>query len=225
MRGISRALVREHRKGVGIFVVLAAAWLTMALGTAGWQLEFLPSPVRQHFNPDAERKLFALVSAAALLFAAVSMAAAWRRGALPRTSVILGAVLAGMAVDEWLELHERFERRLDTDWNALYLPLVVCAGLSGLIAVRRLWPERSSFLLLAGGACWFAAYLLEDLQWDAADTMHPNYLWLMIAEELLELGGSLLLAAAALLACFEMAHRRRPQTSVPQSVRSSGEPT
>lgn len=77
-----------------------------------------------------------------------------------------------MALDEWLELHERFEQRLDMDWNALYLPIVAVAGVAGLLAIRRLWPERSSFLLIAGGASWFVAYLLEDLQWDAADNMH-----------------------------------------------------
>lgn len=193
--------VREYGTGSGTFIVLTAVWLIMALGVAGWRGDLLPSLARHHFDPDGERNLFAVVSAAALLAAATSMVVAWRRKVLPRTSLILGAVLAGMAVDEWLELHERFERRLGMDWNVLYLPIIVLAGISGLLAVRRLWPDRSSFLLLAGGACWFVAYLLEDLQWDAADKMHQYYIWMMIPEELLELGGSLLLAAAALLAC------------------------
>ncbi|HSH60901.1 MAG TPA: hypothetical protein VK988_14940 [Acidimicrobiales bacterium] len=222
----SGAVAGESPKGARALVVLAAVWLAMALGVAGWQLDLLPSVVQQHFDPDGERKLFALVSAAALICASISVAVAWRRRALPGTSFILGAVLAGMTVDEWLELHERFERRLEIDWNALYLPIVVCAGLSGLIAVRRLWPERSSFLLLAGGGCWFAAYLLEDLQWDAADRMHPNYVWMMIPEELLEIGGSLLLTAAAVLACCEMAavDRRRPspRALAPQPNRAEG---
>jgi len=185
----------------------------MALGVAGRQLDLLPSLLRPHFDPDGERNLFALVSGLALLAAAASMAVAWRRKVLPRTSVILAAAFAGMAVDEWLELHERFERRLGVDWEVLYLPIVVLVGVSGLFAVRRLWRERSSLLLLAGGACWVVAFLLEDLQWDGANRMHRYYVWMMIPEELLELGGSLLLAAAALLVCFKSASRHPPPTS------------
>lgn len=212
VKGSNRARVRVLGKTARTFILLAAVWLTMAVGVVWWQLDVLPSRLGYHFHPDGERNLFTAVSASALLTAAASIGGACRRQALPATSVTLGAVLAGMAVDEWLQLHEHVERRLGIDWNVLYLPIVALAGASALLAVRRLWPSRSALLLLAGGTCWFVAYLLEDLQWDATNNMHRYYLSLMVSEELLELGGSLLLAASALLAYPQIPSLRPPPT-------------
>ena len=54
-------------------------------------------------------------------------------------------------------------------------------------------------LVLASGACWVGAQLLEALQWED-DGPAPGYAWMMVTEETLEMVGSALLLLALLTA-------------------------
>ena len=53
-------------------------------------------------------------------------------------------------------------------------------------------------LVLASGACWVGAQLLEALQWED-DGPAPGYTWMMVVEETLEMAGSAFLLLALLV--------------------------
>jgi hypothetical protein len=158
-----------------------------------------PAWAERQIQPDFERNAFAALSAGALLAAAVLTFLAVRRGSYPPLAVGVGAILGAMAADEWFEVHEAIERSLDTNWSVVYLPVVAVAAVCALRLVRTLLPSWSAFALLAGGAAWAGSFVLEQLQW-SGDVRRAHYGALMITEEMLELGGSLLFVTAALLA-------------------------
>jgi hypothetical protein len=158
-----------------------------------------PAWAERQIQPDFERNAFAALSAGALLAAAVLTFLAVRRGGYPPLAAGVGAVLGAMAADEWFEIHEAIERSLDTNWSVVYLPVIAVAAVCALRLVRSLLPSWSAFALLAGGAAWAGSFVLEQLQW-SGDVRRAHYGALMITEEMLELGGSFLFVAAALLA-------------------------
>jgi len=135
---------------------------------------------------------------------AVLFAAAWlvyryarrqTRAALV-AGLALAALLAVMGVDEIVTLHERIENRTGIDWQLLYSPLVVAAGIGALILLRTM-PRAAAACFLLGGACWFGAQVLELVQWRDDVLIHP---FLVLPEELGEMAGSSLIVISMLLA-------------------------
>jgi len=53
-------------------------------------------------------------------------------GVFGRSVYILAGAFVFLSIDEWLALHERFERSAQIDWQILYLPLICVAGIAWL---------------------------------------------------------------------------------------------
>jgi len=111
-------------------------------------------------------------------------------------------ILAWLALDEGNAFHERLERWTGVDWQLLYVPLMAVAGVIWVLVVRRFRADRRIVGLLAGAAAvWGIALVLELLQnWGGVPMRASIYDPTMIAEEALEMLGSLLLLIAAMLA-------------------------
>jgi len=103
----------------------------------------------------------------------------------------LALLLLFMAGDEVLRIHEWLERQSGIDWHVLYLPLMAVGAAAGVGAVVRL---RHHPVLAAGivasGAAWALAQVLEALQWDGSQQVGA-YGPMMLTEEILEMAGSL----------------------------------
>ena len=116
-------------------------------------------------NPGAERSPFSWVAAAAALLAAACAARLARGGNAPRR-LLLAALLALVAVDEAVGLHERFAadldaRRVAISWPAAALgtevALLVAAGFLLALEARR----PSAFAVAAGVALLGAALAMR----------------------------------------------------------------
>ena len=105
-------------------------------------------------------------------------------------------ILAWMSFDEVVAVHERLEAATGVDWQLLYLPIAGAAGLCWLLVRARLGP-LGRLLMVAGAVAWVSSQILELLQWQG-DTKTPEYLAMMVPEELLEMMGSLLFLVAVL---------------------------
>ena len=160
------------------------------------------------FNVDGEGPRWFLVFSAALLLAgAVVTTVVGTRPAL-----VFGGFLAFMAVDEALQVHEHLEKWTGIDWPVLYLPLMAAAGIAALALLRRHRDVRwVAPTLVAGGACWAIAVVLEKVQWnpDRPGNKSPHYTEYMVTEELLEATGSYLFAVALTLVVRAASERRR----------------
>lgn len=153
-------------------------------------------------NLGEELTIPSAFSGALLVIAA--LAAFLLAGRLPlaaasRLSLIaLGSFFAFMALDEMFYLHERLEVLTGVDWQILYAPIVLVAGVAWLGVLLRLRSHpRAAGLFLAGAAAWIASQGLERAQWDGAVLLHP---WITVPEEALEMTGSALFALALLMA-------------------------
>ena len=152
------------------------------------------------FDLGSEWNVPAFFSGGLLLAAASAAFAAGRSGALQgaagRFLFLIGAFFAFMALDEVVQIHERFERLAHTDWLRLYVPVVAAGTAAWLIVLRGLWPHvlpRACFI--GGAAAWVVAQVLEFLQWDA-DGERLVHGWMIVPEEMLEMTGSTLFALA-----------------------------
>jgi hypothetical protein len=170
---------------------------------------------------DAERNEAAYFSALLLLSAGalVALAGRYARPEGPAAPwYVVSALLLTMSADELLGWHETLERRTGVDWQLLYAPLVVAAG---LCALRMLWALRARPGALAafagGGAAWLAAQVLEKLQWSGDTLVHPG---LIYPEELLEMAGSALFGTA-MLAVIAAAARAPARAAQPVDSSSS----
>lgn len=112
-----------------------------------------------------------------------------------------GLALAWLALDEGLWIHERLERSSGVDWQLLYLPVIAAAGLLGLLVLLAHRDQHPVFrAMLAGGGAWAAALVLELIQnWGGPPIDWTWYSPMMIAEETIEMAGSMLIVMAALL--------------------------
>jgi hypothetical protein len=168
------------------------------------------------FDLDAEYTVPAFFSAILLWIAsAMALALASRRTGLDRTLLlVIAAALAFLGCDELFSIHERLDIRTDIDWQVLYVP----AGAAFVLAIWRLTgslgrrgPEAR--MIFAGLAAWVVAQMLEAAAYGEVlpslidpETMSKKeindithslpYYAMAIPEELLEMGGSLLLAVA-----------------------------
>ena len=189
-----RALLEPRR----VAIVLSAAIVLLAIlgAIVAWE----PRPALSRFDLDEERTVPAIFSALLLAGCAV-LALRLPRAILARgPAITFAALLALASLDELAEIHEKLERRLDVDWQLLYVPVflavLVVLGLfvSGL---RRNGLDLR--LVVASAACWGSSQVLEALQWED-DGPASGYRWMVVAEETLEMAGSALLLLALLTA-------------------------
>ena len=163
------------------------------------------------FDLDGELTIPALASALLLLCAAGAAALAHRRDPRPsrRPWAALAVLFAVMAVDEAAGLHEGLEDLSAVDWQTIYVPVVLLAGIAWLLGLARMQRrERAAFVLGAGA--WCAAQVLEALEWTGpreAERAVDGYGIMMGAEELLEMTGSALFTLALLLAVERWSRR------------------
>ena len=163
------------------------------------------------FDLDGELTIPAFASAGLLLCAAAAAALAQRRdpGSGRRPWAALAILFAVMAVDEATGLHEGLEDLSAVDWQTLYVPIVLLAGVTWLLGLARLrGRERAAFVLGAGA--WGAAQVLEALEWTGpreAERAVDGYGIMMGAEELLEMTGSALFTLGLLLAVERWSRR------------------
>jgi len=108
-------------------------------------------------------------------------------------------ILALLALDEGIAIHERLERWSGIDWQFLYLPVMGIAAVAWWGVVRRYRGQaRIVALLVAGAAVWFVALALELVQnWGGSPVRAAIYNPAMITEEALEMIGSTVLLVAA----------------------------
>lgn len=153
-----------------------------------------PQVVATLLNPDLEGGVPA-VHNALLLIAVGVLGIRLRRysGAF----ALLGAGVIAMALDEVLGLHELLEAGSDTDWQILYAPVAVLALPVLLRVFRRMRHAAAAAvpLLAVGLGFWAASQVLEFVQWDGVRPV-SGYLYLMVAEENLELSGTLMVLFA-----------------------------
>lgn len=158
------------------------------------------------FDLDEERTVPAFFTAFLLIACAV-VALRLPRSVVSRAVAIAFAGLLVLAsLDELAEVHEKLERRLDVDWQLLYIP--VFAAAVAVLALFLMALRRNGLglgLVLASAACWAGSQVLEALQWED-DGPAPGYTWMMVTEETLEMVGSALLLLA-LLAALRAGHR------------------
>ncbi len=111
--------------------------------------------------------------------------------------LVFTGVLAHVSLDEILQIHERLERLSGVSWQTLYVPLFILAAVVWWRVIRQLEP-RARLLLGLGAAMWVVSQALEHFEWLADGAKTPHYNALMIAEEVLEMIGSLLFLLALL---------------------------
>jgi hypothetical protein len=193
------------------------------LGALGIGFEWRPEPALSPFHLDGEWTVPAIFSSSLLLAAAAALYWLERRSPdrfVRRISYAFCAVLVFAAVDETAQIHEYLERRLEIDWQLLYLPAFVLAAIMwGLLLVNLCKTQVSRALFFASGVAWLASQVLEELQWDGDDPVR-GYVPMMVVEELLELIGSAFLLVAVLRAEQEL-HR----TSIPAEPTHRAQPT
>ncbi|MCP3975661.1 MAG: hypothetical protein GY720_14340 [bacterium] len=199
-RGIQRVanLVASIRPSTATLVAGCGILVFVILGT----LQRTLYPDWRAANLDSEASV-ATVFAAVLLWAA---AISWILVALidrPRRWYMAGwsALLVLMALDEANAFHEALERRMEVDWQILYLPILLLGGVMWWRVVMRWVPSRIASLLLAGAGTWAVTLILELVQnWGGPPVRASIYDPTMIAEEGLEMIGSTLIFTAGLFA-------------------------
>ena len=165
--------------------------------------------------PAAWSGFLLVLAAAAAVTTARSQGARWPWWAL--------ALLFGfMAFDEVVGLHEWLERHAGVDWQLLYLPLMGVGAAAALVALWRLrrLPQLAVGFAASGGA-WAVAQALEALQWDGGHPVNA-YGAMMVAEEVLEMAGSLGFAFTLLAAAERLASPRpavAPETAGARRLR------
>jgi len=200
-RGLERVAVPVSRVPVAVIGVVSgvAIAVLVVLGI----LQRAGYPLLEGTNLDAEVSMATWFSAA-LLWTAAGCWLLVAVTARPRTAAvwIWWPVLAWLALDEGLALHERLERWSGIDWQVLYLPVIGLAAAAWWGVVRRQWTQRPTVVLLVTAAvAWATALLLEVIQnWGGSPVAAVVYDPAMVTEEALEMVGSTVLLMAAILA-------------------------
>jgi hypothetical protein len=106
--------------------------------------------------------------------------------------ILLAAGLAFMALDEVAEIHEHLEAFVGLDWQSIYIPGFVAALVVLISVARRMRHDapRAVLVLAAGTAAWVVSQVLEVLEWHGS-VQQPGYVYMMFAEEILEMFGSI----------------------------------
>lgn len=185
-------------RGLRIALPLAAA--IAVLGAAGVAAGLLDV---QAFNLDGERNVPAVFSTL-LLAAAAGLVLVFSSTVHPgrphRPGIVMAFVVAWMSLDEFAAVHEFLERRTGVDWQTIYLPLMLVAGVTWVVILRELRvAPRAAVYWTIGASAWLVAQALEFFQWDG-DRHVRGYAAMMVPEELLEMVGSSFLGLAMLAA-------------------------
>ncbi|MEM6916480.1 MAG: hypothetical protein AAF491_07940 [Verrucomicrobiota bacterium] len=166
---------------IGVFALTGVATALLPQGATHWI-----------FHLDRELNLATFFSAW-LLFASGWLILRHKLGGevLPLPIRFLAALFLFMGADECLKIHETMEKLTGVDWQILYLPIILAAGI-GWIQVIRLFCGAGRFLWFAGAVAWASSQLFEAAQWGwwVAETKVNGYIFLMTAEEILEMLGS-----------------------------------
>jgi hypothetical protein len=180
----------KYRIAFGNWVLILFGMILL-LGLAGVFANIWPGTWFKYFDLDREYTVPALFSGGLLLAAAwesFRAASSQRLGAW-----VLAAVFLEMGFDELLKIHERIEQAVGVDWQILYLPLMVFAGIGWLLVLARMGDKRQRRLWIAGAVAWTASQLFEAAEWGwgaESQIPLPGYLYLTHIEELLEMSGS-----------------------------------
>jgi len=118
---------------------------------------------------------------------------------------ILAGFYGFMSIDEGIKIHERLQAATHIAWVKLYLPVMAVAAVAALICIMSIRDlPRAITLLVAGGACWAAAQVLEKLEANPEQGQVAGYWVYATFEECLEMVGSPLFLLAAVTV-----HQRR----------------
>jgi hypothetical protein len=156
------------------------------------------------FDLDRELNFTTFFSAGLLLINAWLVLLLIRGNQVGRVAFGLVAIFTLMGFDEVLKFHETLEKTTGIDWQILYSPIILVAGL----AWAYIWLNIAGLtrILWTGGAfAWGSSQVLEAAQWGwfaSNSEKADGYNLSMITEELLEMIGSglFLLALLRLLA-------------------------
>lgn len=168
------------------------------------------TPALAQFERDREFCIASGFQALLLIGAFAVGAYTIRSGAMRGRAWFAVGLLGYMGLDEWFTIHESLQGPTGMDWQVLYAPIFLFAGISGLALLVDLRPQRASAALLAlGGFLWVASQTLEALEWNG-DARRGAYGYLASMEELLEpLGTVLLLLAFYRVLVLYRAHQAR----------------
>ena len=183
-----------------ILLVLVLGYVSLRTGRIG-ELWGIDSDLRLRWPPWDSRVNFpALISSGILGCAGLAW---WRVGSSSDTRALrlgargVGVFLGFMAINETVMIHERLAESLQMDWQLIYAPLFLAAGLLALTMLtqlRRRGHSAPAWLFVLGGACWVAAQTLEQLQFGPGHVRVDGYWVYVFVEETLEnIGSSLLL--------------------------------
>lgn len=193
------------------------AVMIVGFGGMGALVHTHPEIVLKLFDLDKERNFPTLFSATLLLCNAALVGLLIRRQELRAMYWPLAILFAEMAFDETLRLHENLEDLVGLDWQVIYLPLILAAGLAWLAFLRRFWREPAiRWLWLAGAMAWIVSQFSEAAAWGWWG-LYPNqeargYLAYVVVEETLEMTGSAVLLLALL--CRWQTRNRPSETIV-----------
>jgi hypothetical protein len=97
-----------------------------------------------------------------------------------------------MGIDEISSIHEHLSEWTGVEWQLLLSPVMLLAAIGFCVLLRDEWSSSDKWLWLGAGACWFVSQVLERLEWHDHDIPVRGYLKMMVAEEVLEMIGSML---------------------------------
>ena len=150
------------------------------------------------FNLDGERNVPATFSG--LLWLVVALLAYLAgRAQEGRTYAwkVLAVLFVLLAFDEVAEVHEHLQHYAGIDWQLLYLPVALLAGIAWVLVGRALKRLGAGFWPFIGAtACGLVAQPLEALQIDSHANPRRGFRAMVVSEELLEMAAALLLTLA-----------------------------
>ena len=200
-----------------------AAAVILLVGVLGSLVRYavLPLPL---LDVNAEGAIPAYLSGALLVAAAVLAELSFRfrpSDGYSRTWWrILVALLAFMAVDEVLSVHERLQYWTGRQGQLSLLPLVALAAIAWVVTLRRLREPSLRALVVAGLSAWLASQIVDVVQFTGRLDA------LSVPEEMLELTGSALFVLAFLGSAREAATsyraKRSPNASASIASNSDG---
>jgi hypothetical protein len=148
-------------------------------------LRFAHKDALRLFNLDGERNIPATFSGLLWLVVALLAYLAGRaEGGRALAWKALGALFVLLAIDEVAEVHEHLQYYAGIDWQLLYLPIALLAGLAWVAVGRALRRLGSGFWPFVGATlCGLAAQPLEALQIDSHANPRRGFRIVVVSEE------------------------------------------
>lgn len=194
---------------LAIVVPIALSIALLALLGGLTSLDVLPGDA---FDLGGEHNIPASFSALLLAASAglvIAYSVVFHSGERHYAGLLMASMLAFMALDEVATIHEHLEARTGIDWQTLYLPVALVAGVAWVLVLRELLVERRVAAYWAvAAAAWCLSQLLEFFQYDAADNPVRIIGEMVFMEEVLEMVGSSLFGLSMLCAIDIVVRRR-----------------